>query len=100
MNQTMNKTYFNLSFDKTITRLAGYDFGVETFEKQVEKNIDFENPPIHIEFPDNIIKAASSFVQGFFQTLIEHYGYALIGNQVLIESKNQSLIDSIKNNLI
>lgn len=96
----MKNNYIKLSFNNTITRLAGYPFGKAVFEEQVANNVDYENTPIIIEFPDQIIKSASSFTQGFFEVLIEKFGYNSIGNQIIIKSKNKSLIESIKNNLI
>lgn len=96
----MEKNYFKLSFDNTITRLAGYPYGKSVFEKQIGNHIDFNEFPIVIEFPDQIIKSASSFTQGFFEELIEKLGYNAIGNQVIIKSQNESLIKSIEENLI
>lgn len=94
------KNSFVLNFDKTITRLAGYDFGKQVFDNQIGKDIDFNNTPITIEFPDQIVRAASSFTQGFFKDLKDKLGYNLIGKQVIIKTKNQSLIDSIEKNLM
>lgn len=96
----MENNYFKLKFNNTITRLAGYDYGQEVFKNQIAKKIDYQNTPIIIEFPDQIIRAASSFTQGFFEELKNRFGYNLIDNQVIIRSINQSLIDSIKINLM
>lgn len=95
----LNNT-IKLVFDRTITRLAGYQFGENVFKQQVETEIDYNSIPITIEFPDNIIKAASSFTQGFFKEIIQKFGYDFIGKQVNIISPNQSLIESIKENLV
>ncbi len=96
----MDNNYFKLEFNSMITRLAGYDFGQSVFNDQIGDDIDFQNVPITIEFPDQIIRAASSFTQGFFEKFKERFGYNLIGNQVIVKSINQSLIDSIVNNLM
>lgn len=96
----MNKNYFKLNFDKTITRLAGYPYGELVFREQIGDNIDYSCTPIIIEFPDNIIKSASSFTQGFFKEIISKYGYDFIDDKVKIVTKNQSLINSIKENIV
>lgn len=94
------KNYFKLKFDKTITRLAGYPYGESVFEEQIAKKIDYSSLPIKIEFPDNIVRSGSSFTQGFFKVFISKYGYNFIDNEVQIITKNPSLINSIKDNLI
>lgn len=96
----MSKNYFKLNFDKTITRLAGYPYGESVFSEQIGDSIDYNCIPITIEFPDNIIKSASSFTQGFFKEIISKYGYDFIDEKVKIITKNQSLIDSIKENIV
>lgn len=96
----MNKNNFVLKFDKTITRLAGYPFGESVYMEQISKDIDFSSPPIFIEFPPQIVKAASSFTQGFFKEFVENFGYNCIDNQIKIITANESLIKSIKENLM
>ncbi len=94
------KNYFKLKFDKTVTRLAGYPYGESVFKEQIAGRVDYSDLPIKIEFPDNIIRSGSSFTQGFFKVFISKFGYNCIGNEVQIITKNQSLINSIKDNLI
>ncbi|MBQ6718554.1 MAG: DUF4325 domain-containing protein [Clostridia bacterium] len=97
----MNKTnHIKLVFDKATTRLAYYPYGKEVYEQQVKPNIDFSNDITYIEFPDQIVKAASSFVQGFFEDIISNIGYEAIEKKIVILSKNESLKSSIKTNLI
>ncbi len=88
-----------LKFSGTIARVADYDFGQKTYDEQVAPYL-VENEKIIIEFPDQIVTAASSFVQGFFKAFIDRYGYEFLGNQVEIVTKNESLMISIKKNLI
>lgn len=96
-----NNNIFKLSFDKTVTRLAGFDYGHSVYKTQIEnRGIDYDIVPITIEFPDHIILAASSFTQGFFEVIIQKYGYNALDNQVRIIAKNESLICSIKKNLM
>lgn len=96
----MSKNNFVLKFDKTITRLAGYPFGESVYIEQISNDIDFSALPICIEFPPQIVKAASSFTQGFFKVFVEKFGYNCIGNQINIITNNESLIKSIKENLM
>ena len=96
----MSKNNFVLKFDKTITRLAGYPFGESVYMEQISKDIDFLSLPIYIEFPPQIVKAASSFTQGFFKEFVAKFGYNCIDNQIKIITDNESLIKSIKENLM
>lgn len=67
-----NKIYLN--FSKTIYGLAGYDYGVEVYKKQVEPRMDYCKRT-EIVFPESIEIIASSFIQGMFATIIEKIGY-------------------------
>lgn len=93
------KNRIALRFDNTLTRLAGYDFGEETFKTQVEGKFDSKKPPITIAFPDNIIKTSSSFVQGFFEKFVVLYGFKCIGKEIIIDSKSKKLKKQIKENI-
>ena len=95
----MEKNRFVLKFDNQVTRLAGYPYGKTVFEEQISKDIDYEFLPITIEFPKHIIKAASSFTQGFFESLVENFGYNLLDNQVILICDG-ALLESIKDNLV
>ncbi len=88
-----------LVFNKSTTRLAGNPYGVSVYKEQVEDKIDYSKINI-IEFPDNIEKAASSFVQGFFAEIVEQIGYSNIGRVVKIKASNESLEESIYRDLI
>ena len=71
-----------LKFDKSVMRLAGYQYGKNIFDEQ------------------QIIRIASSFVQGFFEKIIENVGVSGIGKVILIEPSDSKLYDSIIDNLI
>lgn len=62
-----------LKFDNTLTNLAGYDYGVTIYNKQVKGQVDLEKP-FEIVFPSQIKGVASSFVQGFFENIVESIG--------------------------
>lgn len=90
----------HLTFDKAVTRLAGYEYGKKVFKEQIASEVDLVNNTIYIVFPKEIVKAASSFVQGFFSDIIEQIGYGAIGKTVIIQSPNADFKDSVMNNLI
>lgn len=95
----MESNYVCLQFAPVVTRLAGYDYGKEIFQSQVENRIDFSCQAT-IEFPERIVKIASSFVQGFFENIINQAGLDKIGSQIIIKTRSSELTSSILNNLV
>ncbi|MBJ7628167.1 hypothetical protein [Weissella confusa] len=91
-------TEIKLDFsDKTLTGLAGYEYGMEVYEKQIKSKIsefDIEHG-FTIVFPDTIENIASSFVQGFFENLIGKVGYENIQKIVKINSSSKKLTEGI-----
>lgn len=87
----------SLSLDKTVTRLAGYPYGKRVYDEQVAGKVDFSKTA-YIEFPSEIVKSASSFVQGFFENIIPIVGLEGIGTKVVLICSD-SLKDSIMKNL-
>lgn len=92
------KNSVELSFDKTLVSLAGYKYGKETYEQQVKGRV-LEEEVIEIIFPDNITRAASSFVQGFFSEWMEKYTLEEIPEKIHIITTNKSLCKSIYSDL-
>ena len=88
-----------LKFDTSVMRLAGYQYGKNIFDEQVAPIIDYSQKTV-IVFPQQIIRIASSFVQGFFEKIIENVGVSGIGKVILIEPSDSKLYDSIIDNLI
>lgn len=86
----MNK--INLIFDKKLTNLAGYDFGMKTFEKQVKGKLNL-NEKFEVVFPDEIRMVAVSFVQGFFSEIVKQIGLKATEENLIIS--NQNLYSSI-----
>ena len=87
-----------LSFDKSLTKLAGNPFGRSTYNNQAKSLIDFEQQ-IHIIFPDQIDNIASSFVQGFFEDIVFHIGIEGVAKNVDVTSSIPDLKAFIVNNL-
>ena len=94
----MERNYVSLQFDGMITRLAGFEFGREIFASQIENQVDFSEI-VTIEFPGQIIKIASSFVQGFFEKIIDEVGFDEIDKRVKVVTGSEELTKSIFDNL-
>lgn len=91
----MKKNEVCLSFDSTLSNLAGYDFGLRIYEEQVQGKIDLSKE-FTIIFPKNIIGVAASFVQGFFSDIIKKLGLLSTKQRVTIETVNSNLSETIK----
>ena len=89
----------NLRFSNTITKLAGYPYGLSIYQTQVKGIIDIMQP-CTIVFPNHIERVASSFVQGFFAEIINEIGYQRIENNITLVTSSQELTDDIWNKLI
>ncbi|MBR5485516.1 MAG: DUF4325 domain-containing protein [Oscillospiraceae bacterium] len=87
-----------LNFPKDINRLAGFPYGKKIYVEQVEHLIS-DKELITIVFPEHIEKAASSFVQGFFSTLVSTIGYEGIEKNIVIKSGTDELSNSIRRNI-
>lgn len=93
----MTTQQINLSFSKTITGIAGFPFGQETFETQVKNNINLDQKDNYfiIVFPKNIERISSSFSQGFFSELLEKYGFYYIKEKIKLDTFSEELSQSI-----
>lgn len=94
----MNNQY-ELIFDKTITKLAGYDLGEQIFNEQLNGSIDYSQE-ITLVFPERIDSIASSFIQGFFKEIMNEIGISGIENKIIIISSIDNLKDFIIQNLL
>lgn len=87
-----------LKFDKSLTNLAGYDYGLEIYNEQIKGKIDVEKEFL-LEFPDQIRGVASSFVQGLFANIVKQIGLLATEERTQIISKDPRLHNSILNKL-
>lgn len=87
-----------LNFKKSETRLAGFPFGKKIYNEQVKDNISLDDD-VTIEFPKQIEKVASSFVQGFFSDIINKLGYIGVDEKITIKAGTEKLEDEIKKNI-
>lgn len=89
-----------LRFEKSDTRLAGFQYGNKIYNEQVKDIIDFTNfDDITIIFPNEIEMVASSFIQGFFADIKEHVGFSGIENNITIKAATQDLAENIIKNI-
>ena len=87
-----------LNFEKTISGLAGNDFGYEEYKKQIKDKFDYEKNNI-IVFPAEIRKVAISFIQGMFRDILEKIDKNEIENYVTIRSSSEQLTNKIISNI-
>ena len=71
----------------------------ETYKNQVENRINFDQK-ITIVFPDNIQRIASSFIQGFFENIVQHIGVSGVEKNIEINSTKEELKKIIISNLL
>lgn len=95
----MKNNFITLEFEKTVSRLVGYDYGKNIYFNQAKKKIDLSKKNTII-FPNNIVKIGSSFVQGFFSEIIKKMGLREIKENIKIEAANNEIKEKIFNNLI
>lgn len=88
-----------LIVEKSLTGLAGYDYGKKIYEEQVRDNLDL-SVKATIVFPDNIQRMASSFVQGFFEDIVNKIGVSGIEKNIILDVSSEKLRQSIINNLL
>lgn len=79
-----------LVFDDNVIGLAGYEYGQQVYEAQVEGKIDIQQK-FQIEIPSNIRFVASSFVQGFFSRIVGEIGFSLIEERAEIICDNSDI---------
>lgn len=88
-----------LSLPKDFTKLAGNKYGKGIYQTQVKDNINLNDKIVFI-FPDQIDRAASSFVQGFFDEIIKKIGIEGIKSQINfvtnIPNFKQFVIDNLE----
>lgn len=87
-----------LSFDKTVSKLAGNSYGRSVYENQVKSKLD-RNSENTIIFPDYIEDVAISFVQGFFSEVVSEVGVKDLFDFIQIESKYPDLIQKVKDSI-
>ncbi len=94
----MENNIIELKFDKTISGLAGNDYGYEEYKKQIKDKFNYDKKNIII-FPEQIKKVAISFVQGMFKDILKEIDKNEIEEYVIIKSSSDQLTKRIWNNI-
>lgn len=94
----MKKNIINLNFDKTMSGLAGYEFGESEYKSQLDGKIDYEQLNVII-FPDNIKKVAISFVQGMFSEILKKINKEEIDKYIEIISIHEKVKEKVIYNI-
>ena len=94
----MENNIIELKFDKTISGLAGNDYGYEEYKKQIKDKFNYDKKNIII-FPEQIKKVAISFVQGMFKDILKEIDKNEIEEYVFIKSSSDQLTKRIWNNI-
>lgn len=89
---------FELEFDKALTKLSGFDLGKDMFDEQIGKKIDYKKE-ITIVIPDRVDLIGSSFIQGFFEEIVNNIGISGIEEKVTVLSSMPNVKQMIIDNL-
>lgn len=89
----------NVKIPPTVKSLTYNPYGKEVYEKQVKEYIDLTDMN-EIVFPDQVEKASSSFVQGFFADVIDTIGIDAISAHFTIVSPSEKLKACFREGLI
>lgn len=88
----------NLKFPKDLTKLAGNSYGRKIYDEQVKGKIDFTEKTI-ISIPEQIDGIASSFIQGFFDDIVNQIGIIEIPGKIEVKSTISDINEFIFDNL-
>lgn len=89
-----------LDFKKDLTKLAGNNFGKQTYANQVSHIISKKPDDDYIIIiPERIDRIASSFIQGFFDSYIKNYGFSALANHISIQSSIKDINELINDSL-
>lgn len=87
-----------LEFSKDIIKLAGNEFGNETYKEQAMGKANFELP-VTIVFHERIVKVATSFIQGFFEDIVKQIGITGVARNIEFETSIPNFKQFVLNNL-
>lgn len=94
----MERNNINLEFDKSISGLAGNEYGYEEYNNQIKEKIDMNKINVII-FPNNIEKVAISFVQGMFRDILSEIDKEELEKYIEIQSSSDELTKKIIDNI-
>lgn len=94
----MEKNYIELSFNKTLTGLAGNPFGQFIYKEQVAPKLRTDTMNV-IVFPKQIEDIAISFIQGFFKEIMNEYGYDRLREMIEVQAGSEFVVNKIWENI-
>ena len=94
----MNNNIIELNFDKTISGLAGNNYGYEEYKEQIMNKFDSKKMNTII-FPSQIKKVAISFIQGMFRDILKQIDKKEIDKHIIIKSSSEQLTKKIIDNI-
>ena len=81
--------------DKSVSKISGFPFGKEIYDKQVKDRIDLMVHNV-VNFPEYIDYVGSSFIQGFISEILEQINSKdKLLDQVIFKSANKFVEDKI-----
>ena len=90
---------FELDFDKSLTKLSGFDLGKDMFDEQIKGKISYENE-IEIVIPERVDLIGSSFIQGFFEDIVNNIGISGVEKWVTLKSAIPNIKEIVMDNLL
>lgn len=87
-----------LTFDKTITGLAGNPYGYKEYLNQVDEKFNWTGKN-KIVFPSHIEKVGISFIQGFSKEILKKISKSEVEKYIIIESATKELTKKIMDNI-
>lgn len=93
-----NENVFELQFDKSLTKLSGFDLGKDMFDEQIKGKIAYDTE-ITFVIPERVDLVASSFIQGFFEEVVNKIGIDGVEKKVNIISSIPNAKEMIVDNL-
>ncbi|MBO5435310.1 hypothetical protein J6A31_05795 [bacterium] len=88
-----------LTFNKNIVALGSRENGRNAYAEYARGKLN-PNEDFYIEVPDTIKWVSSSFVQGFFEEIVNQIGYSLTQKRMHIICTNTKIAKDFKNKLI
>lgn len=94
----MNEQTIKLEFPKDLSKLAGNRYGKKIFDEQVKGIIDYSKN-ITFVLPNGIDRVASSFIQGFFDSIMLELGWSGIQEKINFQTKIDDFKSFVMDNL-
>lgn len=88
-----------LHFDKTLTRLAGNQYGETVYNEQVKNRIKW-NEQNEIVFPQEIDRVAISFIQGFAKEILKKIDKTDVEKLLIFKASSNELENKILDNIL